>query len=93
MTSAEITTVLLVIGAALFLLWVWMVVDCLRWDDRARKVPWLLGLFFLSWVGAVLYFVLVYRNRHALGRPSPRPPSPTAFDRPPGGPAQPLLPG
>jgi hypothetical protein len=38
--------------------WIWMVVDCIR-NPRLRgagKVLWLLMIFFLNWIGAVIYF-------------------------------------
>ena len=46
------------LGLAIMIFWIWMLVDCAR-NPRLRggaKVGWLLVVFFLNWLGALIYF-------------------------------------
>lgn len=45
-------------GLVAMIFWIWMLVDCAR-NPRLRggaKVVWLLVVFFLNWLGALIYF-------------------------------------
>ncbi len=41
--------------------WLWMLIDCLKRDFKkdSDKILWALAIFFLSLLGAVLYFFIV----------------------------------
>lgn len=46
------------LGLVAMIFWIWMLVDCAI-NPRLRggaKVGWLLVVFFLNWVGALIYF-------------------------------------
>ena len=47
-----------VFGLFVTIFWIWMLIDCAR-NPRLRgaaKVGWLLAVFFLHWIGALVYF-------------------------------------
>lgn len=47
-----------VFGLLFMIFWIWMLVDCIR-NPQLRggaKVIWLLVIFFLHWIGALIYF-------------------------------------
>lgn len=50
----------LMLGLAIFALWVWALVDIIRstFSDIAVKVVWFLLVFFLPLVGFILYVIL-----------------------------------
>jgi prolipoprotein diacylglyceryltransferase len=51
------------IVALFFIFWIWMLVDCVvkkKFDD---KLIWVLVLIFLHFIGALLYYFLVYRKQ------------------------------
>ncbi|MFD1121948.1 PLDc N-terminal domain-containing protein [Methylophilus flavus] len=50
------------VGLALTVFWLWMLVDCLA-DQKDDKLVWLLVIFFLNLLGAVLYYFLARRKR------------------------------
>jgi hypothetical protein len=54
---------MLAIGAlclAMFVFWVWMLVDCLQNPrlEGAEKIVWVLVIIFLHGLGAILYFFI-----------------------------------
>lgn len=50
-----IITLLLVLLASVF--WIWMLIDCLTSSmDGVQKIVWLLVIFFLHLLGALIYF-------------------------------------
>ena len=52
--------------AAVF--WVWMIVDCMKSSlDTPNKLIWLLVILFFSFLGALLYFILVRSNKNYRG--------------------------
>jgi hypothetical protein len=57
---------------ALFAFWLWMVLDCANIppesSDYASRPMWLLVIFLVGWIGALLYFFLVRRPRLARRR-------------------------
>lgn len=50
----------LLIGIAVFALWIWALVDIIRssFSDIAIKVVWFLLVFFLPLIGFILYVIL-----------------------------------
>ncbi len=44
------------------ILWVWMFIDCIRFEDN--KLLWILVLIFAQIIGAILYFFLAKRKRN-----------------------------
>ena len=52
----------------LFVLWIWMLIDCIqRTDDRFpnpsenTKILWIVLLIVIGWIAAVAYYFMVYR--------------------------------
>jgi len=54
----------MLIGALLFVLWVWMIVDCAKrnFRDGNEKIMWLVIIVLGSWVGAIVYYILIALN-------------------------------
>ena len=57
-----------ILGFILFVLWLWMLIDCLkRPDDNFEiggnnvKLIWVLVIVFTGFIGALIYFFLVKR--------------------------------
>ncbi|TAL46901.1 PLDc_N domain-containing protein [archaeon] len=49
----------LVVFAAFSIFWLWMLIDLLQ-RKTPDKLVWVLVLIFLNFLGAVLYYLLVY---------------------------------
>jgi len=49
------------VAIAFLAFWVWMIVDAAKRKFRndLEKVIWLLVIIFASWVGAIVYFIVV----------------------------------
>lgn len=48
--------------------WVWMIVDCIKSQlDTSNKLIWFLVILFFSFIGALLYFILVRSNKNYRG--------------------------
>ena len=69
----EITSVAIgiytVIIAAAFAFWLWMLIDCLQRPierfpngGESDKLIWCLAIFFVHFIGAMLYYYLVKRK-------------------------------
>lgn len=60
----------IVASIALFVLWIWMLVDCAQSPHDPRnpntRLIWILVLIFTGWLGALLYYFIVRRPRLAL---------------------------
>jgi phage shock protein PspC (stress-responsive transcriptional regulator) len=59
--------ILLALGFTVFFLvfWIWMLVDCIKSDLRdSDKLVWVLIIIFLSWLGALIYLMIVKSNRN-----------------------------
>lgn len=73
MSALEIVLIVALtpIVLAVLAFWVWMLVDCLKYEGRAEldRVLWVIVLIGIKFVGAILYYALRYRNRHP--RPEP----------------------
>ena len=53
--------VLAIVGVLGGIFWLWMLIDCLKRDFKkdSDKILWALAIFFLSLLGAALYFFMV----------------------------------
>jgi hypothetical protein len=51
---------LVVIGLALFVFWIWMLIDAIQNKGLTdgEKVGWVLAVVFLHFIGALLYFFI-----------------------------------
>ena len=49
------------ISLLLVVFWVWMLVDCAQRKFRKdwEKAAWILAIVFLTWVGALVYFIVI----------------------------------
>lgn len=54
--SGPVEISIVVIGA---ILWIWALVDCIRWKhvDRKSRAIWLVVILFFTWIGALVYFI------------------------------------
>lgn len=56
----------------LFGFWIWMLVDCLKYeqDEANQKLVWTLVIIFANWIGALIYFFVRRqdRRRHQTSR-------------------------
>jgi hypothetical protein len=47
----------MVFGAAVFIFWLWMLIDCIKNEkDGTQRIIWALIVFFLPCVGSLIYF-------------------------------------
>lgn len=60
--ALAILAVVFVILIPFLALWIWMLVDCIT-KCTESKTAWILVLIFAGFVGAILYYILVYRRR------------------------------
>ncbi len=58
---------LIPLGLAFLAFWVWMLVDCLRYEGTADldRLLWAVVIIALKGLGAVVYYFLRYRPRRA----------------------------
>lgn len=67
MSAFEITLIATFVPIALAVLafWIWMLVDCLRYEGKADldRLLWVVVIIAFKVVGAVLYYFLRYRRR------------------------------
>jgi len=61
MVGLGVIVIPLLIGVVVF--WLWMLVDLLQRRKFEDKLVWLLVLIFLSILGAILYYFLVYSKK------------------------------
>lgn len=62
--------VIIVIGIVSIILWLWMLIDSITRKEedfgdslgKDAKVIWIILIFFTGWIGALLYYFLVYRK-------------------------------
>ena len=57
---------LAVIGLALFVFWIWMLIDAIQNKGLTdgEKVGWVLAVVLLHFIGALLYFFIGRPKRH-----------------------------
>jgi hypothetical protein len=72
-----------ILGLVALVVWIWALVDCVQVPDDSmyqsgNKLIWVLIIVFLSWIGAILYFLIGRPQRGAARRPEPPavPPAP-----------------
>lgn len=46
------------------ILWLWMLIDCLKQKELKHRVFWGLALFFMSMLACLVYWLFVYMPRH-----------------------------
>jgi len=51
----------LLVGVILFAFWIWMIIDCAKrkFRNSIEKIIWLLVVIFLTWLGALVYFIAI----------------------------------
>jgi hypothetical protein len=59
---------LLLMGLALFVFWIWMLVDCATKEPSQGndKIIWILIIIFAHWIGALIYFLVRRPERKKL---------------------------
>jgi hypothetical protein len=57
-----ILAIVFVVLIPFMVLWIWMLVDCIT-KCTESKTAWILVLIFAGFIGAILYYILVYRKR------------------------------
>jgi len=65
-----IYVVALLVAIATLVLWIWMLIDVITRDDNKfgttisenSKLVWLLIILLTSWVGAAIYYFVVYKK-------------------------------
>jgi len=75
--------IFMLVGLALFVLWLWMLIDCVK-RPFDKKTMWIVLIIILGWIGAIAYFFVVKRKKLGEGGgtppaktpPPPPPPSP-----------------
>jgi hypothetical protein len=52
------------VGILVFVFWIIMLIDCLKkkFKSDGEKVAWILVLIFASWIGAIIYYFMIYRK-------------------------------
>jgi len=59
------TIILIMIGITIF--WIWMLIDLLKRDfpttKENEKIIWLLVLLFTYWLGALIYYFMVKKDK------------------------------
>jgi hypothetical protein len=84
-----------VLGLALFILWIWMLIDSIARNDweypegSGSKVLWIVLLILFSYLAAIIYYFMVYRK---LKRGTAVPPWASQGGAAPQQPAQPTAP-
>jgi prolipoprotein diacylglyceryltransferase len=69
---------MLLLGILAFVVWLWMLIDCLKredYDAENEKLLWALVVIFAGIIGAALYYFLVKRKKEkAMAPEEPEPP-------------------
>ncbi len=53
------SVILAVVGFVIFLLWIWMLIDCATKEPSGtNKVVWILVILFANGLGALIYFLV-----------------------------------
>jgi len=58
----------MLIGALLFVFWIWMIVDCAqrKFRNSTEKIVWIIVVVLGGWIGALVYFFVV-KNSNTRG--------------------------
>lgn len=54
--------VFFLVVALVFVFWIWMLIDALMRKKFQDKLIWILVIIFLHFVGALIYYFLVYKK-------------------------------
>ena len=51
----------IVVGIIFFVIWIWAIIDCARrsFKNDVEKIVWLLVIVLGTWVGTIVYFIVV----------------------------------
>jgi len=51
-----------IVGVALFAFWIWMIIDCAKrkFNNDIEKIVWILVIVLGTWVGALVYFLVIW---------------------------------
>ncbi len=79
--------IFMLVGLALFVLWLWMLIDCVK-RPFDKKTMWIVLIIILGWIGAIAYFFVVKRKKVGEGGGG-APPAQTTPPPPPASPPQP----
>ncbi|MEK6910964.1 MAG: PLDc N-terminal domain-containing protein [Nanoarchaeota archaeon] len=57
---------MMILGILVVLFWLWMIVDCAKrsFQNDVEKIIWLVVIVFGSWIGALVYFIVVRSINH-----------------------------
>jgi len=80
----------MIIGLLLFILWLLMLIDCIK-RDFSQKTLWIVLLIILGWIGAIIYYFAVKR-KNVTGGGSVTPSQATPPSVPPSEPQSPSTP-
>lgn len=59
--TTAIAGIAALISIAIVIFWIWMLVDCAKrkFRNTVEKVIWILVLVFISWIGAIIYLIII----------------------------------
>ncbi len=67
--SVVIESILIPLAILFLVLWVWMLIDCIKRPDdefaiggNYAKIIWIIVIIFAGLIGALIYFVLIKRE-------------------------------
>jgi predicted PurR-regulated permease PerM len=54
----------MLIGALLFVFWIWMIVDCAqrKFKNSDEKIVWIIIVVLAGWIGGLIYYFVVKNN-------------------------------
>ena len=52
---------MLIVGIALFALWIWMIIDAAqrKFKNDVEKIIWIVVIVAGTWIGALVYFIVI----------------------------------
>ena len=59
-TFGTVMLLMMLIGLVAFIFWIWMLVDCIKYE-KDNKIVWVLVILLLGVLGAILYYFIVQR--------------------------------
>jgi len=74
--------IFMVINLALFVLWIWMLIDSIK-QPSDKKAMWIILLIILGYLGAIIYYFAVKRKNKKGGGSAPSAQAPQAPQAPP----------
>ena len=58
---------IITLSLGLFIFWIVLLVDIIKredWKDDSEKVMWLLIILLVGWIGALVYYIIVKRDKN-----------------------------